>query len=446
MGWNIGRAVSRAIGVNKGGTVSRALGGPQGVAAVIAVATAIAIPFAAPIVAGAIFGSTSLLAMTAAGAMIGAAGGALSGSMVGNVGRGALIGGASGAVAGFGQAGGFTEVGNALFGPGVETAAAPGTSGFFEGASAPGEAGYFVGGGAPPGGGGFYEGFSAPGEAGYFAGGGAGTPGSAATTGGFTPAVPPGAAVVSAAPQTGAGSAVSAGNAASAGGTGLNITQGGVTQAAKPVAETGSWGSRFAAGLTGAGTKMDLTTAEGVGRALSPVASPAGLAGVGQLAMTMFNKPPEGLTTQERAYLDETAALAGTNRELFDQRVQTARRLLQQGQANPEQAYAQANIGVQRRFREAGLRNEGDERRALIEGARLGTLAAATEQGRASQATVAGLSAMPGSAPIGPTALGLPAYRESERRQREYDRDLSSGFATLASAFGGRSRAGLFSS
>lgn len=424
----IGKGVSRALGLNQGGTINRALGGNAGVAAVIGIAVAIAIPFAAPVVASAIFGSTSLAALAASGAMIGAAGGALSGSMTGNMGRGALIGGASGAVAGFFTPGyGGTEAVGSLFGGG-SSGALDVTSAGYQGAEAVGSAAGYQGATGP-----------AFGTSEAITSGMAISPGGAEgviANAGYGSA--PGAAsgIGSAAPNLNVASAgyqgaEAAGSAASAG-------------SGAPAANAGSWGSRFLGGLTGAGTKMDLTTAEGVGRALSPIVSPSGVAGVGQLAMTMFNKPPEGLTAQERAYLDETAALAGTNRELFDQRVQAARRLLQQGQANPEQAYAQANIGVQRRFREAGLRDEGDTRRAQIEGARLGTLAAATEQGRAAQATVAGLSAMPGSAPIGPTALGLPVYRDQERRQREYDQDLARGFGTLASAFGGRSKAGLF--
>jgi len=420
---NVGQGITRALAINPGGTVNRALGGNAGVAAVIGVAVAIAIPFAAPVVASAIFGSTSLLAMTASGALLGAAGGALSGSMTGNAGRGALIGGAGGAAGGFIQGGGLDAIGG-LFGPSEAlNVAAPG----YQGAEAVGTAAG-------------YQGATGP----AFGASEAITAGTAISPGGAEGVIAnagygsaPGAA-------SGIGSAAPNLNVASAGYQGAEAAGSAASAGSNAPAASGSWGSRFLGGVTGAGTKMDLTTTEGVGRALSPIASPAGFAGVGQLAMTMFNKPPEGLTTQERSYLDETAALARTNRDMFEQRVRAARQLLQSGQANPEQAYAQANIGVQRRFREAGLREEGDVRRGQIEGARLGTLAAATEQGRASQATVAGLAAMPGAAPMGPVALGLPVYRESERRQREYDRDISSGFGTLASAFSGRGRAGLF--
>jgi hypothetical protein len=159
--------------------------------------------------------------------------------------------------------------------------------------------------------------------------------------------------------------------------------------------------------------------------------------------MTMYNKPPEGLTAQERAFVDETASLAGTNRELFDSRVREARRLLQQGTPNPEQAFGQANLALQRRIREAGLRSPEDARRALIEGTRIGAASIPAEYARAAGATQAGLSAMPTTAPAGAASLALPAYRDAERRQREYEAGLARGIGGLAGALGGN-RKGLF--
>jgi hypothetical protein len=176
-----------------------------------------------------------------------------------------------------------------------------------------------------------------------------------------------------------------------------------------------------------------------VGKVGSAIASPSGIMGAGQLAMTMFNKPPEGLTPQERAYLDETAALAGTNRQMFESRVAEARRLLSRGTANPEQAYASASGGYQRRARSAGLRSPEEMRRSMLEGARAGAQAVPAEEGRAYSATVAGLSAMPGSAPAGPAAYALGPYRERDRREQEYQDSIGRGLGTLASAFGGRS-------
>ena len=206
----------------------------------------------------------------------------------------------------------------------------------------------------------------------------------------------------------------------------------------------------FSASVAGAAAPS-FFSAEGFGRAVGNLASglttPSGIAGVGQLAMTMYNKPPEGLTPEERAYVEETSRLAGTNREMFDQRVSAARRLLQQGTANPEQAFAQANIGTQRRFHEAGLRSASDIRRGEIAGGQAGAAAIPAEYARAATAMTAGLNAMPTTAPAGAATLALPAYRDVERREREYNRDLASAFGGLASgffgglasAFGGRS-------
>jgi hypothetical protein len=176
-----------------------------------------------------------------------------------------------------------------------------------------------------------------------------------------------------------------------------------------------------------------------VGNLGAGLTTPSGIASVGQLAMTMYNKPPEGLTPEERAYVEETSRLAGTNREMFDQRVTAARRLLQQGTANPEQAYTQAYLGVQRRARGAGERGENDQRRTDIMAGLAGASAIPAEYARAATATTAGLNAMPTTAPAGAATLALPAYRDVERREREYYRDLASGFGGLASAFGGRS-------
>lgn len=407
----MGRTVSRALGVNRGGTVSRAFGGNQNLAAAIGVVAAIALPFAVPVIAGAIGTSLAvspLVASTMAGGLYGAATGALSGSLVGDVGRGAAIGGAGGAVGGFIQGGGIEAARGALFGPSTNVAS-PALNAEVAANT-----------------------MAAPAE--Y---GGAESFGSAA---GYQGA---------ATPAYGAAEAVTPGVAISPGGT-EGVTAGGIGSAAAPTggaggaaAPTGTRVERFFGGLTGGGTKMDLTTAEGIGRSLSGLASPAGLASVGQLAMTMYNKPPEGLTAQERAFVDETASLAGTNRELFDSRVREARRLLQQGTPNPEQAFGQANLALQRRIREAGLRSPEDVRRALIEGTRIGAASIPAEYARAAGATQAGLSAMPTTAPAGAASLALPAYRDAERRQREYEAGLARGIGGLAGALGGN-RKGLF--
>ena len=382
-----------------GGKKSRGILG-----AAIGVVAAIAIPFAAPVVAGALFGSSALGAVTAAGGLLGLGAGALSGSMTGNMGRGALIGGLGGAASGFVAGGGIGATRTALFGApeaagAATTAAAPTAAqvgaldpGFY-GQTAPDFGTAF---GAAP--------ISAPAEPSFMQG----------LTSGFT------GQPIGGAPASGIGSAAGA---------------------------TGTAAGGAAAG--GAAASPSFFSAAGLGQAIGRVGagltSPAGLASVGQLAMTMYNKPPEGLTPQERAYVEETAAMAQSNRALFDERVAASRRLLQQGQANPEQAYAQASTGTQRRFREAGLRAEGDIRRGEIAGGEAGARAIPAEYSRAATATQAGVSAMPTTTPAGATTFALPAYRSAEERDLRYQADLARGVGGLAgSLFGTNSKRSLF--
>ncbi len=425
----VSKGFNRALGLNKGGTLNRAFGGNQNLAVAIGVVAAIAIPIALPYVASAIATSLTvspLVASTLAGAGMGAAAGAVSGSLTGNVGQGALIGGAGGAVSGFAQGGGFQQVGNALFGP--STTVVPETGQAISGATYENLAGSS----------GMPEGFSSAATAPS-----AQAPASYSAAGHGTP-------VQAGSQASGIGGAVSApsisGMTPEQAMASLPATPTPATTGVAVAAPQGTQFERFLGGLTGGKAPLDLTTAEGVGRAISPIFSPSTVAGVGQLAMTMYNKPPESLTPQERSYVSETAELAGTNRALFEQRVNSARRLLQQGTPNPEEAYAQASMGVQRRFREAGLRDAGDVRRGLIEGARLGAAAIPGEYTRAASLTQAGLSAMPSTAPQGAEGMALPVYRDLERRQREYQADLGRGFGTLAGGYSGRSRGGLFSS
>jgi hypothetical protein len=405
--------------------------------AAIGIVAAVALPFAVPAIATAVFGSTAVAASTAAGALYGAATGALSGSITGDAGRGALIGGAGGAVGGFIQGGGIEATRGALFGTAPETATTVSYTRPELATVAPvGEAGYYgpttIEGGIGV----------APGvpEAGTTL---ANTP---------VPAMTYEAAATTPVSTTGIGSA---GGAAAPEPTTWQRFMSGVTgqpvsgaAAAAPAAATGGAGLATGAapgfgGSVAGAAAPSFFSAEGLGRAVgnlgAGLTTPSGLASVGQLAMTMYNKPPEGLTPEERAYVEETSRLAGTNREMFDQRVSAARRLLQQGTANPEQAFAQANIGTQRRFREAGLRSDADIRRGEIAGGQAGASAIPAEYARAATATTAGLNAMPTTAPVGAATLALPAYRDVERREREYYRDLASGFGGLASAFGGRS-------
>lgn len=408
-------------------------------AAAVGIVAAVAIPFAAPVIASAI-GASGVVGSTLVGAALGAGAGALSGSITGDMGRGALTGAVGGAAGGFLGGGGLDAASNALFGPGTETvvsytrpevatgvpmevpaqiagvsveplAAPAGVTTAAPGAVAPGAPGALS----------TYEALTAPIAA---------APGGAAGAGIGSAAAAPGVAASGAAAPT-----VTAGVTSGA-------APGFAGAVAKPAA-TGTLGQQFMAGLTGGGPSI--LSAEGAGRAVGSLLTPSGIASVGQLAMTMYNRPPQDLTPEERNYVNETAELAGTNRALFEERVSAARRLLQQGTPNPEQAFAQTQMGVERRFREAGLRSPEEARRAQIEGARLGAAAVSGENVRAAGVTQAGLTSMPTTAPVGAATLALPAYRDVERRQREYDADLARGIGGLAGALGGtRGKSSLF--
>ena len=151
--------------------------------------------------------------------------------------------------------------------------------------------------------------------------------------------------------------------------------------------------------------------------------------------MTLFNRPPSGLTPQERAYVQEMEQLAGTNRELFDQRIAQARALQQQATPDPSRAFATANLATQRQFSEVGLRNPEQRRAAELEGSRRGAMAIPGEQQRAITASQSAMAALPTTAPAGASTLSMAAYRDAERRQREYERDLATGTGTLFSSF-----------
>lgn len=447
----VGKGIGRAFG-GVGKFFSRTFGGGFGkiLGTIIGVVAAVAIPYLAPVISGAIGLSSTvaaglgvaaetgaLIGSTLTGATLGAGAGALSGSLTGNVGMGALLGGLGGAVGGFVGGGGT----NALFGSTTPAGAADVTSGAYQGAEAFGSAAGYQGAVGPaiapdvlP----LPPAFVTPEQAAGLA---------SATAPSAAPSV---ASVAPAVAESGIGSSVTAPATPGA-------TPSVAADLVKPLAaEPASFGSRFMTALTGPGgatkagaaTTPSIFSAEGLGAAVGSVGrnliSPSGLASAGQLAMTMFNKPPEGLTTEERAYLEETRQLAGTNQQLFNERVQAARRLLQQGQANPEQAYAQTQFGVERRYRERGYRSPAEQRMAAIEGARLGALAVPAEQARAAQATQVGLSTLPTSGPQPMySAAGLNLERDEERRRQQYESDRNRAIGSLLGAIGG-SRSSLF--
>lgn len=441
-----GRAFTPPSSVRRAFTPPRSMGGTGLLAAAVGVVAAVAFPYVVPAIASAIGASAAvspLIASTVAGGLYGTATGALAGSITGDMGRGAALGGVGGTVGGFVQGGGIGATQNALFGAPTETVVnytAPTAA-----SVAPVEAGGYVAPGA-----------LADGTA-FQAAGGFTDPNLAASGMSYeTLATAPISSTgigSSAAPVT---TESSFGQRFYAGLTGQPVVSGAAAAAAPTT--TGGTGlvtgaaPGFSASVSGAGVAApSFFSAEGLGRAVGNFASglttPAGIASVGQLAMTMYNRPPQDLTPEERDYVRETAELASTNRDLFEQRVSAARRLLQQGTPNPEQAYAQARLGAERSFLEGTSRSEEDLRRARIFATERGAAAAAANAASATEATRAGLAALPTTAPVGPAGLAMPAFRDVEERRRQFASDISRGVGGIAGALAGtNNKSSLFGS
>lgn len=320
-----------------------------------------------------------------------------------------VIAGALGASALFAgtAAGGFLAGagGSALVGAGLGAAGAAATGQNPLLGAALGGVGGFTGGG----------GFS-----GLFGGGAAAAPAAtAATTTGDV------ASALSAAPAY---------NAATQGGAAAAVA-GQTSFAGAPLQLAGGAGG--AAATTAAGASLS-----SLGSNLASGINPSNLA---QLALVMYgNSNTEQLDTAQRQALRETAQAAATNRGLFEQRVNAARALMQSGQANPEQAFGQTQMGVQRQLADVQRgspleRQQEASRRASIEGTRLGVLAAERENQRAAGATQTAAAMLPTQAPLGAAGLSLPIYQAMQRREDEQLRDL-------ARAVGGTRSAGLFGS
>lgn len=214
-------------------------------------------------------------------------------------------------------------------------------------------------------------------------------------------------------------------------------------------AGAGGGGGLFG-GLFGGGQAAGAAAAPaaaGVGGAAAAAAPAAGgflsglnLGNIAPLAMSMFGKAPQNLTAQERELLKRNMETAAIERGVFDERLGAARALLQAGEANPERAFAEAQMGTQRGLRDVertaavsgrpGLQ-ESERRRASIEGARIGTAAVTGEQARAAQTTAAGLSALPTSVPTTGEELNMAIYRDLQQRRSDYARDLAGGFGQM---------------
>lgn len=194
---------------------------------------------------------------------------------------------------------------------------------------------------------------------------------------------------------------------------------------------TGGAGSILSAGTAAAST--------GLGSLLSSVS----IGDLAPLAMTLFNKPPDQLTAEERAYLDETAQAAATNQELFRQRVTDAQSVRAAG-PTPEQAYQRTAEAIDVQSREAERRaaltgsagrGEFAGRQAAIARGAAGGLAAAQagQQQVENIRTAAGL--MPTGAPTDETAASrLAIARGREKQQQDYLGNVGTGVQRL---FGG---------
>ena len=191
-----------------------------------------------------------------------------------------------------------------------------------------------------------------------------------------------------------------------------------------------------AGAVAGAAPTAGLTTAAAGGGFLSGL----NLGNIAPLAMAMFGKAPQNLTPEELEAIKRNQETAATERGVFNERLDAARSLIQQGEANPERAFAEAQMTTQRGLRDtertaavsgrAGLQ-DAERRRAAIEGARVGTAAVTGEQARASQAKAAGLSSLPTNVPTSGSELNMAIYRDLYKRRSDYAQDLSGAFGQM---------------
>jgi len=211
------------------------------------------------------------------------------------------------------------------------------------------------------------------------------------------------------------------------------------------------------AGIAGAVAPSAATTATSL---LSNLAGGITVPGLANLAMTLYNKPESELSATERAALMETAQLAQTNQDLFKKRVEDAVTLRNMATPNPEQAFAEAQMGVQRGLREAQRRygaqygGTGAEarsgaltRQAAIEGVRAGTAAVRGEMARGFEQTRQAMAAMPTEAPgVTPATVGMQFEDMQRKRQQAADEQTAKAVGGLFGRAPSTGNAGLFGS
>lgn len=177
--------------------------------------------------------------------------------------------------------------------------------------------------------------------------------------------------------------------------------------------------------------------------------SPAGMAA---LALTVFGAPPQELTSQELAQLEELKGMAATNRELFEQRVRQANQMIQmagQQAPNPEQAFAETKIAAERQLGEQTRGLSAPEaataqRRSAIRSTQAGATAAAAEEARGrgvqSQLMQTGYNMLPQQAPQGYAGLSMPIYQSLQDRRDQYIRDLARGTGDMFGSISGKTK------
>lgn len=223
-------------------------------------------------------------------------------------------------------------------------------------------------------------------------------------------------------------------------GAGGGLFGGGARAATGAAGGAGTAGATGMAGAGAGGAAGAVAPAAAVG--LSTAAAPAAggffsginLGTLAPMAMAMFGKAPQDLTPIEQEALVANTQTSAVERGVFDERLAGARSLLQQGEANPERAYGQAQMATQRGLRDIertagvserpGMR-ESERRRASIEGARIGTAAVTGEQARAANATAAGLAQLPTEVPTTGSELNMKIYEDLYKRRGDYAADLA---------------------
>ena len=212
-----------------------------------------------------------------------------------------------------------------------------------------------------------------------------------------------------------------------------------------------------ATGIAGAVAPSATSTATSL---LSNLAGGVTVPGLANLAMTLYNKPESELSATERAALMETAQLAQTNQDLFKKRVEDAVTLRNMATPNPEQAFAEAQMGVQRGLREAqrqyaaryggtgaDARRGALERQATIEGVRAGTAAVRGEMARGFEQTRQAMAAMPTEAPgVTPATVGMQFEDMQRKRQQAADEQTAKAVGGLFGRAPSAGGAGLFES